>query len=222
MSPKTPKKRLVALTAAALCLGIILLTQYPSWLGSAGLFLCPGDRLAKADCIVALRANDAPRLRQAAELLKQGYATHLVLSIIPPTKRLAGQAPAALTTLEQERDRRQVLNYLRDFGRNEEGVLFTDEVARSTFEEAVAAKKLMEEKNFRSLILVTDAYHMRRALILFTLLFRGTGIRIYHASVAPKGFDPRQWWRKKKELAYVRREYLSLAYNLFYHFLLNR
>lgn len=220
MSKRHPRgrRKTLLIFSVVFCLGIALTASFPLWLPLPGIFLSPSDDLAKADCIVPLRGNDYGRLRKAVQLFHEGYAKQIVVSTDASTKKYGRPSSGP----DRSSDIKQVLDNFDSLGKNPQGIFFTDKEARTTYEEALATKQLMLQKNFHSLILVTDPYHMRRALVIFNLVFRETGIKIYHSAAESGAYDPFRWWDKKHDLAFVQREYLSLAYNLLYHFILKR
>ena len=49
-------------------------------------------------------------------------------------------------------------------GKDKKGLVFTGQEVTSTYDEAVVARDFMLKNGYKSLILVTSTYHMRRAL----------------------------------------------------------
>lgn len=47
------------------------------------------------------------------------------------------------------------------------GAVITEENARDTYENAVFSKKICDEKGYKKILLLTSAYHMRRAVLSF-------------------------------------------------------
>ena len=58
--------------------------------------------------------------------------------------------------------------------------------------------------------------------MLFNLVFKGTGIQIYHATAVNELYHPLQWWAKEKDARAVLIEYASMVHNLFYHFVFKK
>ena len=54
---------------------------------------------------------------------------------------------------------------------------------------------------------------MRQNLLLFKLVFKGSGIKIYHATAETEIYDPPHWWRKARDAKRMIEEYISLFYN---------
>ncbi len=202
--------------------GALLLT-FRLWLPLPAAFLLLKDAPEKADCIVVLRGDDYYRIQKAVELIKGSYAKEVVLSLLADEPYLAyADILHILYGLGPLPQKDLVLKYFDYFGKNSEGIHFTDRPVTSTFEEAQATKEWVMSKGLQSMILVTNPYHMRRARLLFNWVFKGTGVKIYSA-VAPNPFDdPSHWWRKERDVKQVALEYLSLAQNFIYHILLNK
>jgi uncharacterized SAM-binding protein YcdF (DUF218 family) len=82
--------------------------------------------------------------------------------------------------------------------------------ADSTKEEAEALRKLVTEKKWRSIIVVTSNYHTRRARYVFRRVFP-QGIEIRVASARDGDFDPEHWWEKRKSIKELMREFAGMA-----------
>jgi hypothetical protein len=82
-----------------------------------------------------------------------------------------------------------------------------------TFTEAVRAVEIMRRQGFRSAIVVSSGYHIRRAKLAFERAGAGApGIRFHFVPVEddhPRG--PLTWWRREGAVARVADEYLKLA-----------
>lgn len=127
----------------------------------------------KADVILILGAavwENGPspalmaRINHAAELFRKGYAKYLILSgglgTYPPT--------------EAEMMKRKLLELKID-----ESALFLEDRSTSTEENIYFSKQIMERNGWKSAIIVTDTFHMKRAL----LLARDAGIEAFGSGV---------------------------------------
>ena len=193
------------------------------WLPAAASFLTVRDHLAQADCVVPLRGDDYFRFVKAVELVKAGYSQRIVVSTVPEQLYLVYYDTVHLVYgLDHQPQNQFLLNYFEHLGKNAEGIELTPRAATSTFEEAQATREWMLEKGYRSMILVTTPYHMRRARMIFRWVFHGTGITLYHAGSPSPFYDPPHWWRKERDVKYVVDEYLSLFFNVLYHFIFKK
>ncbi|MFN2454912.1 MAG: YdcF family protein [Pyrinomonadaceae bacterium] len=84
----------------------------------------------------------------------------------------------------------------------------------STYEEAVQLRRYAETHKARSLLLITSAYHSRRALWTLRHVFQGTDTEIGVDPVAT-GLQtpaPASWWGHKSGWRWIPGEYLKLLY----------
>lgn len=84
--------------------------------------------------------------------------------------------------------------------------------AYTTYEEAVATRKVAEERGVKSILVMTSPYHLRRARLTFERVFRGTGVRVGVVSALDPAFAPERWWRSHIGRKVVLVEYLGLVY----------
>ena len=113
-----------------------------------GRFLVESDKLEKADAIAVFSGDSGPRTERAVELLKDGYADYLILS--------GGKVYDDVTMVELMK------NHAIKLGIDESKILIDDE-ASTTNENAEFTADIIEENNFRSVIVVTSDYHTRRS-----------------------------------------------------------
>lgn len=206
-----------------LLLIFILIVSYKIWLPIPGTLLLVKDNLQKADCIMPLKGCYY-KYKKTVELYNEGYAKSIVVTVLPDQEEFVKYFyfREKVLGLEEINDREFTLRALEYFGKDSNGVYFTESEVTSTYDEVVAVRDLMLKKGFKSLIVVTSTYHMRRALMIFKLVFRGSGIKIYNCTAKNELYDPTRWWRKEIDVKIVSSEYLSIAFNIFYHFILKK
>ena len=205
-------------------LGILVFT-FPQWRSFPAEFLLVPDNLQKADCIVVLRGEEYFRLKKAADLYHQGYAKTIALSVLLPKAEFLAdyyQFMAKIYGGDKVTPEQFVYDAFKYFGKGPEGIEFTDSAPTSTYDEALMAKQYLLRKGYRSFILVTGTYHMRRALLIYQWVLRGTGIKIFTATGVNDFYNPKQWWRKERDVRRIGEEYLSMIFNFIYHFLLGK
>jgi uncharacterized SAM-binding protein YcdF (DUF218 family) len=142
----------------------------------------PGSpRNGDADAIIvlgcALRGGApspalARRVGCAVALLRQGRAPCLVLAG-------GGDGPTEATAM-------------RDIARREgiaDAAILLEQRSRNTYENAVETARLLHERGFRRIILVTDRYHLPRA----RMLFRAAGHAIVASVHPPSRGILREW-----------------------------
>jgi uncharacterized SAM-binding protein YcdF (DUF218 family) len=177
---------LVALLFLALLIGGIYLARHPL-LRFAGEELIVEDQLEKSDAIVVLSDDNfyADRATRAAELFRQGLAPVVVASGI----RL--RPYAGISEL--------MTHDLVERGVPKDRVVTFPQDADSTREEAEALRRLAQEKNWKSVIVVTSNYHTRRARYIFGKIFANS-VAVRIASARDGDYDPAHWWEHRKSI----------------------
>ncbi len=190
-------KLLIALAAAIIVVAIAI-TGISTYLAPDGLSHCQAQPTAKQDCepvdaIVAISGGDTPaRTRQAINLYKNGWSKLLVFSGAAADK--AGPSNA-------EAMRRQAI--AADIP---SGSILIEETSETTKQNAANTTNLFEQHGIKSVILVTSAYHQRRAGLEFGLR-AGMAIKIINHPVTTDNqwspwwwLTPGGWWLATSEL----------------------
>jgi len=221
-----PKKSGSKIIIIVLVLLIFLTAN--SWFPIPAKFLLVKDNIGKSDCIVVLGGDMEPRFKEAIKLYNEGMAENILFSVIPEPEDKGGFGSdpvyfmLGVYGVEQLSQKDLALRAFKYLGKDSKNIYFTDSKVTSTYEEALATKDFMLKKGWRSLIIVTNGYHMRRALINFNLVFNKTGIKIYNCTADKDSIHPEAWWRKENHVKIVLQEYLSIVHNLIYRFVLNK
>ncbi|MDQ5943942.1 MAG: hypothetical protein QG658_8 [Patescibacteria group bacterium] len=146
--------------------------------GSA-IYLSPQDSTSPADAIVVVSGGQTQtRAKHGIELYKKDLAPKIVFS------------GAALD--DGPSNAREMAALARRSGVPEEAIVI-DEDAKTTYENAVNTKRILEESKAKSLILVTSPYHQRRAFITFTKIL-GDGFSIENSSSYDNAWSKSAWW----------------------------
>jgi len=177
---------LVALVFLVVFLGGIYLARHPL-LRFIGEGLVVEDPLEKSDAIIVLSDDNfyADRATRAAEIFRQGLAPVVVASGI----RLRPSAGIA----------ELMTHDLIERGVPKEHILPFPQDADSTREEAEALRKLVQEKRWKNVIVVTSNYHTRRAKYIFTRVLGG-GVVVRFASARDGDFDPAHWYEHRRSV----------------------
>jgi len=69
---------------------------------------------------------------------------------------------------------------------------------------------LLIKDGYKSAIVVTSDYHMRRSRLVFNKEFKGTGISLTFCNAKDKNFIAAKWWTNSYSLNIVQSEYLKL------------
>ena len=169
----------------------------------AGSFLeAPGQAPRKADLIVNLGGELGERSEKTAELYRAGFAGVVLVTGVP-------EAPAGA--------RPQIANwrksYLIDMGVPEKAMLF-DTHATNSREEAVGVLKLMRERGWQRVLVVSDPPHLRRLAWTWGRVFEGSGKEFVLVASPMQDWQPQVWWRDERSGAFVITEYIKLGYYL--------
>lgn len=133
-----------------------------------------------ADAVVAISGGDTTaRTRQAIQLYKSGWAPHLVFSGAARDK----SGPSNAEVMRMEAIRAGV----------SEAVIFIEQDAATTAQNAQNIKALLKQQNVRSIILVTSAYHQRRASLEFAKNLPGVEVRSYPLR-SDNQWPGQLWW----------------------------
>ena len=193
---------------ARIFVSCILIWPLVAW-GGAKLLITDAP-LEKADAIVVLggSANYRERSREAAKLMLEGRAPRVLIT----NDNMKGPWSSV--------DQRNLFFYERSLkvitnaGVPVNNVEVLMQPVSSTQEEAELVRQYAEEHRLNSVLIVTSAYHSRRALWTFSRAFRDTGIRIGLINVKPGDQSPRPatWWLSLRGWRLVPTEYVKMLY----------
>ena len=94
----------------------------------------------------------------------------------------------------------------------EKVILSPDERVDSTIDEAKLIRKLVLDKGFKSVIVITSLTHSRRAWLTFKKVFKDDDVEIISLPSHYQLFNPKDWWKKRKYAREVIIEYQKLIY----------
>lgn len=179
---------------------VVLVVAHALWLPAIGRFLVVSDPLQAADAILPLGGAGRTRTQAAAELYRQGLAPWFVVTDMPIN------TPGIRETYGELMRREAAWQ-----GAPEERIVIASGTHRTTYSEARALRQLMTERGWRTLIVVTDPYHTRRARMCFRDVFRGTDLQVMVHAANPSWWQPDWWWRDADSLRETWTEYLKLV-----------
>ena len=186
----------------------ILVWPLVAWV--AAILLITEAPLANADAIVILggSANYKERAREAAKLLLEGRSARLLITNDNMRGPWSSAEQRNLYFYERS------LEEIRNAGVPGSSVDVLMKPVAGTQEEAELVRQYAEEHRLHSVLIVTSAYHSRRALWVFSRVFRDTGIRIGLISVKPGDESPRPatWWLSRRGWRLVPTEYVKMVY----------
>ena len=169
---------------------LLIIWALLAWLAAGALIV--RAPLPVADAIVVLSGSAAYRERTqlAAKLYKEGRATRLILTNDNQRGSWSGAEQRYAFYYERAKDE------LFAFGVPRERIEVLKQAVSSTYEEALLLRDYTKARGFRSLLVVTSAYHSRRALWIFNRVFKNENIEIGLEPVQPGLETPSRasWW----------------------------
>jgi uncharacterized SAM-binding protein YcdF (DUF218 family) len=192
---------------AALLVGIVLAGfAHASLLREVASFLIIEDPLQPAAAIVVLGGHAPFRQIEAARLYHAGWAPLVFVVEEGPSDEAAALRELGIHFVPEWELSRQVL-LRRDVPAS--AIVVPKEKSIGTLEELRVAYAAMLAKD-APVILVTSKYHTRRTRLTWNYVTEGRSKAIVRvASQDP--FDPTRWWRERRFVLAVVREYLGLV-----------
>lgn len=175
-------------------------------LAAAGRFLVDAEGAQQAGLILLLNGDLDTRPAAAAALWKQGLAPRIAIARSESSRAVQMGLVPNVTDLGIEM-------LLR------EGVPRTaiDEMpfpggVTNTRDEARALHAWLRGHPARSIVVVTNAIHTRRARWIFSRELRDTGVRLFFHAVPDRRYSVDRWWDNEHGFLGVYNEYLKLVY----------
>ena len=193
-----------------LALLYVLISAYHGvLLAGMGRYLVVAHTPEKSDLIVCLGGGNVERGLAAADAYERGLAPRVfVAREVPPD----GYETLRQRGVSYPESRELMIRMLQDLGVPDSAILTTDTPSESTAMEARLVKEVVEEKNIRSLILVTSPTHARRAFLVFKKEMAGQEVRILAIPSPYSNYNPEGWWKNPKQFRDVVMEYQKLLY----------
>ncbi|GAC1405926.1 MAG: hypothetical protein NVSMB56_20020 [Pyrinomonadaceae bacterium] len=177
--------------------------------GAARLLIVSADDERRADVIFVLSGSAAyvERMHAAAKLLRDGYAPKIVLT--NDGERSGWSSAEQRNPLFVER----AFNELKGAGVPEDRIEILPEHVRGTTDEAALAHAQAQKENWRAIVVVTSAYHSRRACWIWRNEF-GDEAEIFFNPVPPgeQTPTPATWWFYPRGWKMVAGEYIKMIY----------
>jgi uncharacterized SAM-binding protein YcdF (DUF218 family) len=188
----------LAATGTSLCLIIVL--THTLWLTAMAQFLVISNPPRQADAIIVLGGGTGDRERMGAALYRAGYAPEMLttgetVNVIGISGTFAELSARQLELAGVPADHIHLLS-----------------TSSSTCDDARLSHEVLSAMGAHSLIVVSDPFHMRRAMMLFDHEYAGSGIELIPVAASPSWFNPDHWWRRERDLRVVAEEYIKLGY----------
>lgn len=176
--------KLIKIIAVLLAIFFLTVWGISSYLSVDDLRDC-GDKPAiqgdckAADAIVAISGGDTTaRTAEAIKLYKNGWGSVLIFSGAAADKT----GPSNAKVMEEQAMKAGV----------PQSAIIIDEESETTAENAIASSNIFKDANITSAILVTSAYHERRAMLEFD--GRSTGVTLRGHPVKEDNQWGPMWW----------------------------
>lgn len=182
--------------------------SFLAWVAAKGLIV--SSDLPHADAMVVLAGSNAyqERTHRAAQLFHEGRAPKIILTNDNQQGGWSNELQRNPFFIER------AAKELTEAGVPEAEIEMLKQAVSSTHDEALLLREYAETHSLRSILIVTSAYHSRRALWTFRKVFEGSGINIGLTVVAPGEQTPpaATWWLHLSGWKVVAGEYLKLVY----------
>jgi uncharacterized SAM-binding protein YcdF (DUF218 family) len=196
------------ITGKRIAVGVVTLALLPVFAWVMARLLVVRTPVSRADAIVVMSgsATFRERARHAAELYNEGRAPRILLT------------NDHLQSSWSEKEQRNPYNYERSRDELRSAGVPDDKIAvimvpiTGTYNEVVVLKKYAETNQLGSLLVVTSAYHSRRALWTFRHVFQGSGKLIGMDPAEPGAETPAfaTWWLHRLGWKMVPTEYVKM------------
>jgi uncharacterized SAM-binding protein YcdF (DUF218 family) len=185
-----------------------LIAQHQAILTALGEYLVYQDTPQQADVIVIAANWDDTiiRTRCVADLYKQGLAKAI---FVPRMERMRGQEEVKNLGINIPENRDLVITVLQGLGVPLDAIETSAQEVTDTWEEAHEARKFIEQKGYKSALLVTSKFHSRRACLIFKDALKGK-ITIISIPTSYDSSSTDQWWKRKEDAQKVIMEYQKL------------
>lgn len=155
---------------------VILVIALPIFIG---WYLSPQDPIEKTDVIVAVSGGDTKaRIEKAVELYDEGWAPMIIFS--------GAAAEGDVSNAEA------MQNIAVRLGVPKSSIII-EEDSMDTAENAEFTSRIIQDKGYESIILVTSPYHQRRTMELFRD-YLGEDFKIINQSALDEEWRKKGWW----------------------------
>lgn len=162
----------------------------------AGRYLDYFQSPKDADVIIVLSGSGG-RVALASTLYKCGYISYVFLSNVKAINSRSGDMHQTALAL----------------GIPEEAILTEDE-AQSTYQNAQFTLPIMKQRGFKSAIVVSSDFHMRRVKFIFDHVYKKSGIELTYIG-SDSGYNAKTWWSDRNSRETTFNEYTKMIGNAF-------
>jgi uncharacterized SAM-binding protein YcdF (DUF218 family) len=206
------KRKILYFGIALLFIALFLYLSSGMIMTRLGDFLVLDEEPVPSDAVVVLCTGVEyyPRLIEAAELFRKGFARKVVIN--------GNRKTDVLRSLEEKGFQRccpwyaESLRILSMFGVPKDQVIsISAEDAYDTVSEAEIVGTEILQKEFTKIIITTSKFHTRRARFIWNKRF-GDALSIRSVSAKTDPYDPKGWWKEGRQIRWVLAEYGAWIY----------
>jgi uncharacterized SAM-binding protein YcdF (DUF218 family) len=195
------KKLIVIVVLLVLTVRIHIVRDF--LLTQAGAFLIYQDHIEAADAVLILGGGKKERVQQGIELVNKKYSGWMIFTgdyIDPIFAENTHWALEAQKLAVHEGLKKDMLIPILN--------------SQSTRDDAELAKEVCLKKHFKSLIVISEPYHTRRAHYVFDKVYKKSGIKIIIYPVQNSWYKSDTWWKSKTGYWDTNIEYQKMLYYL--------
>ncbi len=197
-------------TSWVLCAILVLFILFNKpILRGAGQFLIKEMPLEKADAIFVLGGNIYDRPLAAKQLYEDGWSDKII-----PLGANYGMDQLVWNSGNEDKcipDALLMQEFL-ELNNVPSEVIIPLPKGTSTKEESDAILKHSIENNYKTVIVVSDYFHLRRINNVFTAKFAAEGIKVILRGAKSSVYNEDTWWGSEQGLIMVNNEYIKLMY----------
>jgi uncharacterized SAM-binding protein YcdF (DUF218 family) len=201
------KQKTSAVWRVVRAIGILGLSLWLlSWVAARALIVGQGPASADAIAVLAGSATYIERADRAAKLFSEGRAPRILLT----NDGLVGgwSEPEQRNPLLVER----TVEELKRQGVPREKIEIVPGPVANTYEEVARLRDYIGERGWRSILIVTSAYHSRRALWVAGRVMHDISVGIDPVAPGAQSPAPAVWWMYPLGWRLVPGEYAKLVY----------
>ncbi len=167
---------------------LILLTLF------SGYFITFDQSPQLSDAIIILSGGGG-RVEEGATLYNEGYASSIILSNARESISHSGNMLQTALALGIPAS-----------------IIFTENEALSTYQNALYTLPIMQEYGFKSAIVVSSDFHMRRVKFIFEHVYKDSRIELSYVG-SDSGYNAQWWWSDRYSRETTFNEYVKMIGN---------
>jgi uncharacterized SAM-binding protein YcdF (DUF218 family) len=187
----------------------LLIAYHQRILATFGEYLIYQEPTPQQVDVIVILANwedTIIRVKAGADLYKGEVAKMI---FVPRMEQMAGLEEAKKRGINIPENRDLVVTILQGFGVPLYAIETSAQEVSNTWDEAQEVRSLVEQKRYKSVVLVTSKYHSRRAYLIFKDALKGKATVISVPSPYDSS-DPESWWKRDEDAKRVIMEYSKL------------